>query len=379
MTYGYLRVSTDQQDENNQRMGVDEKASRMGLKIDEYIIDHGVSGTKEPEKRELGALMKKLKNNDLIIASELSRLGRSMYMVMRILEFCMKNGIKVITVKDNYELVDNIQSKVLAFAFSLAAEIERDMISRRTKEALARCKLNGIKLGRKPGKATKVKLTGHEEEIHEMLKQGLSKKEIGERFGVHRQTVRIFIKEKNIPDISRTGESESPLKRERLLKLDGQYEKIKKLREEGYTIKELTHLLDVSHTCLEKFLSENNISKNKKRTIELNSKYEMIKELRNEGQTFLEISKKTGFHKEVVRRFCIRNKISVTGHKKLRRKSKLKEQIETIKTLRRERKPYKEIGKLFGVTGEAVRFFCKDNDIEKGKRAYASLNTEAVQ
>jgi len=79
MTYGYLRVSTDQQDENNQRMGVDEKASRMGLKIDEYIIDHGVSGTKEPEKRELGVLMKKLKNNDLIIASELSRLGSGLY------------------------------------------------------------------------------------------------------------------------------------------------------------------------------------------------------------------------------------------------------------------------------------------------------------
>jgi len=105
MTYGYLRVSTDQQDENNQKVGVDEKANRMGLKIDEYIIDHGVSGTKEPEKRKLGKLMEKLKSGDLIIASELSRLGRSMYMIMRILEFFMKNGIKVITVKDNYELV----------------------------------------------------------------------------------------------------------------------------------------------------------------------------------------------------------------------------------------------------------------------------------
>jgi putative DNA-invertase from lambdoid prophage Rac len=196
MTYGYLRVSTDQQDENNQKIGVDEKAKKMGLKIDEYIIDHGVSGTKEPEKRELGKLMGKLKSGDLIIASELSRLGRSMYMVMRILEFCMKNGIKVITVKDNYELVDNIQSKVLAFAFSLAAEIERDMISRRTKEGLARCKAEGIKLGRKPGKAINIKLSGHEEEIQKMLREGKNNVEIGKRFGVHRQTVRIFIRER---------------------------------------------------------------------------------------------------------------------------------------------------------------------------------------
>jgi len=198
MTYGYLRVSTDQQDENNQRMGVDDKARRMGLQIDEYIVDHGVSGTKEPEKRKLGKLMEKLKDGDLIIASELSRLGRNMYMVMRILEFCMKNGIKVITVKDNYELGDNIQSKVLAFAFSLAAEIERDMISRRTKEALARVKASGKKLGRKAGKADRVKLTGHEEEICEMIREGKNNVEIGQRFGVHRQTVRYYIRESQI-------------------------------------------------------------------------------------------------------------------------------------------------------------------------------------
>jgi len=197
MTYGYLRVSTDQQDENNQKLGVDKKAETMRVKIDEYIIDK-VSGTKEPEKRQLGKLMDKLKNGDLIIASELSRLGRTMYMVMRILEYCMKNGVKVVTVKDNYELGDNIQSKVLAFAFSIAAEIERDMISKRTKEALARCKERGIKLGRKFGKAEKVKLTGHEDEICEMIRTGANNVEIGKWFGVHRQTVRYFIRERQI-------------------------------------------------------------------------------------------------------------------------------------------------------------------------------------
>jgi len=199
MTYGYLRVSTDKQDENNQKVGVDDKAKRMGLKIDEYIIDHGVSGTKEPEKRELGALMKKLKNGDLVIASELSRLGRSMMMVMRILEFCMRNGVKVVTVKDNYELGDNIQSKVLAFAFSLAAEIERDMISRRIKEALARKKAEGAVLGRRKGsKSSHVKLTRHESEIKELVSKKISKSAIGRLLGVNRMTVDRFMKDNGI-------------------------------------------------------------------------------------------------------------------------------------------------------------------------------------
>jgi DNA invertase Pin-like site-specific DNA recombinase len=196
MTYGYLRVSTDQQDENNQKVGVDEKAKRMGVKINEYIIDHGVSGKKEPEKRELGTLMKKLQNGDLIIASELSRLGRSLYMVMRILEFCMKNGIKVVTVKDGYELGDNIQSKVLAFAFSLAAEIERDMISQRTKEALRKKMAEGVHIGRPKGAKNKIlKLSGKEREIKKLLKQGISKTKIAKMLGVHRFTLYRFCRE----------------------------------------------------------------------------------------------------------------------------------------------------------------------------------------
>jgi DNA invertase Pin-like site-specific DNA recombinase len=167
MIYGYLRVSADKQDENNQKLGVDEKARLMNVQIDEYIVDAGVSGTKEPSKRKLGPLMDKLKPGDTIIASELSRLGRSLYMVMRILEFCMKHEVKVITVKEGYELGDNIQSKVLAFAFSLSAEIERDMISRRTKEALQKKKNDGMMLGRPKGSKTgSTKLNAKQDEIN---------------------------------------------------------------------------------------------------------------------------------------------------------------------------------------------------------------------
>lgn len=133
MVYAYLRVSTDKQDGINQKIGIEEFCKKRGFIVDEYFDDEGKSGTLEPEKRELGKLLNKLRSGDILIAGEISRLGRSLFMVMRILEHCMNNNVKVYTVKDGYELGDNITSKVLAFAFGLSAEIEREMISRRTK------------------------------------------------------------------------------------------------------------------------------------------------------------------------------------------------------------------------------------------------------
>lgn len=195
MVYAYLRVSTGKQDGDNQRVGVDALAQRLNLTIDEYIDDAGVSGTKEPEKRELGKLLNKLQPGDVILAGEISRLGRSLFMVMRILEHCMKNGIRVYTAKDGYELGDNIQSKVQAFAFGLAAEIERDMISRRTKEALARRKADGVVLGRPKGsKSGRVKCTGHVAEIRDALEAGTPKARIAKQIGVNRGTLARYLK-----------------------------------------------------------------------------------------------------------------------------------------------------------------------------------------
>lgn len=194
MIYGYLRVSTDDQDCDNQKRGVLGLAESRGLTVDKWIIDDGISGTVEPEKRAFGKLMKKLQKGDIILASELSRLGRKLFMVMRILEFCMNNDIKVITQKDGYELGDNIQSKVLAFAFGLAAEIERNLISQRTKEALAKRKAEGKILGRPLGtKNTEYKLTHKEHKIKEFLRQGFSYCQIGRTLKVHRITVRNFV------------------------------------------------------------------------------------------------------------------------------------------------------------------------------------------
>ena len=190
MIYGYIRVSTDHQDCENQKLGIETKAAALGLHIDKYIEDAGISGTKEPEKRALGGCLKKLKPGDVIICSELSRLGRKLFMVMRILEHCMRIGACVYTVKDGYVLGDNIQSKVLAFAFGLSAEIERDLISQRTKEALARRRANGQRLGREKGSKNKNhKLDGQADMIRKMLDNKIPKTRIAKKLKVSVSTV----------------------------------------------------------------------------------------------------------------------------------------------------------------------------------------------
>jgi len=195
MIYGYIRVSTDKQTVENQRFEINKFCKNQKIKINKWI-EEKISGTKEPEKRQLGGLLKIVGENDLIICSELSRLGRSFFMIMSILSDCMKRNVKVWTIKDGYRLGDDIQSKVLAFAFGLSAEIERNLISQRTKEALARCKAEGKILGRKPGRVIKVKLTGNEKKIRKMLREGMTRTAIAKHFGVKRDTLTIFINER---------------------------------------------------------------------------------------------------------------------------------------------------------------------------------------
>ncbi len=198
--YGYLRVSTDKQDCENQKIGVEELAKKQGVPIESWIIDDGVSGIKEPEKRKLGKLLKRIKSGDVIICSELSRLGRRLFMVISILEHCMKIGAKVLTVKDGYELGDNVQSKILAFAFGLVAELEREMISKRTKEALARRKMNGKTLGRPCGSRNKRHaLDGKEDLLDRLLRQKMPKQEIAKKLNVCYGTLYKFLKKKSKP------------------------------------------------------------------------------------------------------------------------------------------------------------------------------------
>lgn len=194
MVYGYIRVSTDKQTIENQRFEINNLCQRENMAIEKWI-EETISGTKEYEKRQLGKAIKKMSKGDVLICSELSRLGRSLFMIMDILNQCMKSGIMVISIKDNYRLGDDIQSKVLAFAFGLSAEIERTLISQRTKEALKRKKEEGIVLGRPKGrKSTKVKLSGKRELINKYLCSGMSKSAISKKLGVHRNTLSDYLK-----------------------------------------------------------------------------------------------------------------------------------------------------------------------------------------
>lgn len=160
MIYGYIRVSTDKQTVENQRFEIDNYCKERNLIVGSWI-EETISGTKKIDERKLGKLLSKVKKDDIIICAELSRLGRNMFMIMSILNYCMENEIKVWTIKDGYKLGDDLTSKVLAFAFGLSAEIERNLISQRTKEALARKKVEGVQLGRPKGrKSSYYKLTG---------------------------------------------------------------------------------------------------------------------------------------------------------------------------------------------------------------------------
>ncbi len=193
MIYGYIRVSTDLQTTENQRFEIKNFAQDNNIDIDMWF-EETISGTKDIKERKLGKLLKKLKVNDIIITTELSRLGRNLLQIMSILHDCMRIGAKVWTIKDNYRLGDDIQSKVLAFAFGLSAEIERNLISQRTKRALARKKAEGIILGRPKGRRnTYLKLSCHDKEIKNMLDVGCSYNAIAKRFGVHRTTVARYV------------------------------------------------------------------------------------------------------------------------------------------------------------------------------------------
>lgn len=128
MIYGYIRVSTEKQTVENQRFEILRFAQQQGLTVDGWI-EETISGTKNYDKRKLGGLLGAVQEGDLILCAELSRLGRSLFMIMEILHLCMQRGCRVWTIKDGYRLGDDIQAKVLAFAFGLSAEIERDLIS----------------------------------------------------------------------------------------------------------------------------------------------------------------------------------------------------------------------------------------------------------
>ena len=198
MIYGYIRVSTDKQTVENQRFEINKFIKKNKLKVDKWI-EETISGTVSPNKRNLGKLLQMAKKGDIIICSELSRLGRNMFMIMSILNTLMEREVIVYTVKEGYRLGEDLTSKVLAFAFSISAEIERTLISQRTKEALRRKKSEGVILGHPKGKKNShKKLTGQENQIRLMLDEGYPKTLIAKQLGVCLSTLYNFMKENDI-------------------------------------------------------------------------------------------------------------------------------------------------------------------------------------
>ena len=250
MIYGYLRVSTDDQDYNSQKQGVDSFASQKGWNIDEYITDNGVSGGKDPSKRNLGTLLNKIQEHDIIIASEISRLGRDLLMVMEILNHCMKVGAKVYTVKDNYVLGDDVQSKVLAFAFGLSAEIERKMIQMRTKEGLALKIKKGVLLGRPRKPGNNISQHSITDEIKDKIvyqyNLGVPERRIAENVGINRNTLSLALVltgiKKNdamLERLARKREERAEEYREDLQIVDFDKNYVRKLIESNLTIPEI--------------------------------------------------------------------------------------------------------------------------------------------
>lgn len=196
MIYGYIRVSTDKQTVENQRFEINHFCGNQEIVVNKWI-EETISGAKNVDDRKLGKLLKKMRKGDVLICSELSRLGRNLLMIMGILNECMNRDIQVWTIKDNYRLGSDISSKVLAFAFGLSAEIERNLISQRTKEALARKRAEGVILGRPVGsKSSKTKLSGQEKKIQELIDKHVSYSAIGRILGVDRLTVSAFVKDR---------------------------------------------------------------------------------------------------------------------------------------------------------------------------------------
>ena len=193
MIFAYIRVSTNYQTVQNQKLAIKEYAKYHRLTKIQWIAET-ISGTKQPNKRKLGELLERVEKDDVIIITELSRLGRSLTMILNVLQILLEKGVKVIAIKEGYELGDNIQSKVLAFAFGLSAELERTLLSERTKLGLERARKQGKQIGRKKGQLPKkYKLTGKASYIKRERKAGRSKLSLAKELNVTWITLNKFM------------------------------------------------------------------------------------------------------------------------------------------------------------------------------------------
>ena len=194
MIYAYCRVSTSHQTEENQHFVIEKFATENNLTIDVWV-EETISSGKKLSDRKLGKLIPKLKSGDILITTEISRLARSLMELMGILQTCLERECQVWTLKENFRLGTDVQSKVLAFALGLSAELSKSLLQARVRESLARLKANGKKLGRPFGsKSRELKLSKYDKQLKWMLKRGISKTKIAKKLGVHKCTIYKYLK-----------------------------------------------------------------------------------------------------------------------------------------------------------------------------------------
>lgn len=197
--WGYVRVSTDHQNTENQKLAILEYANAKRISINEWI-DTKTSSRRSTKERRIDELLEQLHEGDTLIVAELSRLGRSVGQIAMLVDELLKKKIKVQCLKENITLngKTDIQTKVMITMFSLFAEIERDLISERTKEGLARARSEGKLLGRPKGTVGKSRLDGKEKEIKEYLAKKVNRANIARIYGVAFPTIENFIKTRNL-------------------------------------------------------------------------------------------------------------------------------------------------------------------------------------
>lgn len=195
--FAYLRVSTDQQDLQNQKFGILDYCNKNQIGDIKFIEDK-TSGKISWQERTIGKIIESAKAGDVILASEVSRLGRSALQVLEILELAVKKEIAVHITKNSMIIDGSMQSTITATILGLAAQIEREFISTRTKEALAKRKADGVKLGRPKGKAQTLKLDAFEDEIRDYLKKGINKLAISKLIECSPSTLYLWLKRKKL-------------------------------------------------------------------------------------------------------------------------------------------------------------------------------------
>jgi DNA invertase Pin-like site-specific DNA recombinase len=193
--WAYLRVSTDGQDVDNQKLEILKVAEEKGLGAVRFV-EETASGRKSWRERRTFEILSQMQEGDALIVAELSRLGRSMLEVMEILSVATDRGLRVFAAKGNWSLDDSLPSKIVASVLAMAAEIEKELISQRTKAALATRKAAGVKLGRPAGPGSS-KLDRHLDEINELRALGVPITKIAARFSSSVPNLRTWIKKRS--------------------------------------------------------------------------------------------------------------------------------------------------------------------------------------